>query len=193
MANSALNFPTDEELYACTDFLSKNPQSVKKWLNVADKYMQTLVANPEMFLLPKSHGFLKPVISRYAKDIDGFSRYLLELRDMFSTTDLAWEHVQTVYRRVNGRFVQQTRRERSHRAIAKASELYGKPAYHSRMQWVSDLEHTWANRRLMYLDDYRNKMKGDRIDVDTRAELLGMFWEIIDTEIFEGKGLPPWN
>lgn len=193
MGRTPLKFPTDDELRNCTEFLEKNPHSVQKWLNLADKYMQTLVANPEMFLLPKAHEFLKPVIARYAKDIDGFSRYLIDIRDTFSPTDLAWEQVQTIYRRVNGRFVQQLRRERSNRAIEKATELHGKPAYHSRLKWVSDLEHGWANRRLLFLDKYRDTMKGARIDVETRAELLAQFWEIIDTEIFEGKGLPPWN
>lgn len=29
--------------------------------------------------------------------------------------------------------------------------------------------------------------------MQTRAELLAEFWDIIDTEIYEAKELPPWN
>ena len=75
----------------------------------------------------------------------------------------------------------------------KAKELYGDTDYHSRLQWVSDLEHLWAGRRLEFLDSYRSKYKSDRLDTETRAEALAEFWEIIDTEISEGRNIPPWN
>ena len=188
-----LKFPTEEELRSCTEFLEKNPHSVQKWMHLADKYMQTFVENRFNFLLPKAHEFLGPVIYRYAHDTEGFTRYLLELRDTFSKQDLAWEQVQKLQRRVNGRFVQQQRRERSSRAVVKAIELHGEADYHQRLQWVAKLEHEWAGRRLLFLDAYRDTHKKTRIDTETRSELLAQFWDIVDTEIFEGKGLPPWN
>jgi hypothetical protein len=154
--------------------------------------MQTFAKDPSIFLLPKSHEFLKPLIEAYAFNIDGFVQYLVGIRDSFSKEDLAWEQVQSIQRRINGRYVQQQRRERAARAITKAEELYGKTDYHSRLKWVSDLEHKWASRRLLFLDKHRDSLKGERIDTETRAELLLEFWEIIDTEIFEGD-VPPWN
>ena len=97
-----LKFPTEEELRSCTEFLEKNPHSVQKWMNLADKYMQTFVENRVNFLLPKAHEVLGPVIHTYAHDTEGFTKYLLELRDTFSKQDLAWEQVQKLQRRVNG-------------------------------------------------------------------------------------------
>ena len=180
------------ELRETTELLLRNPSNIKKWLTLTDKYMQTFAKDPSIFLLPKSHEFLKPLIEAYAFNIDGFVQYLVGIRDSFSKEDLAWEQVQSIQRRINGRYVQQQRRERAARAIAKAEELYGKTDYHSRLKWVSDLEHKWASRRLLFLDKHRDSLKGERIDTETRAELLLEFWEIIDTEIFEGD-VPPWN
>jgi hypothetical protein len=176
----------------CTAKLIQSPHSVKKWLTLADKYMQTFVADPEQLLLPKAHGFLKPLIEAYAYKTESFTQYILGVRDSFDKSDLAWEHAQSVYRRVNGRHTQQIRRERSGRAVAKAQELHGKAEYHARLKWVADLEHDWANRRLAFLDQHRAKFKSNRLDTETRAELLAEFWDVIDTEIYEGD-IPPWS
>ena len=175
-----------------TQILLRNPSSIEKWLILSDKYMQTFAKDPSMFLLPKTHEFLKPLIEAYATNVEGFVQYLVGLRDSFSKEDMAWGQVQSIQRRVNGRFVQQHRRERAQRAISKAEDLYGESDYHSRLKWVADLEHTWAGRRLVYLDKHRDEGKSERLSTDHRAELLLEFWEIIDTEIFEG-GVPPWN
>lgn len=188
----AIKFPTEDELLSCTTFLEKNPHSVQKWINLADKYMQTFAKDPETFLLPKTHEFLKPLIVTYARNADGFVQYLIGLRDTFSKEDLAWDQVQTIHRRVNGRYIQQQRRERSNRATQKAEELYGPTDYHSRLKWVSDLEHTWASRRLLFMDKHRDAQRAERLDTETRADLLLEFWEIIDTEIHEGN-IPSWS
>ena len=182
-----------EELTACTETLRKNPHSVNKWVTLADKYMQAYADNPHQFLLPKTHEFLEPLVKAFAPDIEGFTIYLVNLRDMFSKTDQAWEQLQLHYRRINGRLVQKMRRERSSRAVAKAEELYGATDYHSRLQWVANLEHNWSQRRLLYLDQQRAAFSSGRIDTEARAELLAVFWEVVDTEIFEGKELPPWS
>ena len=182
-----------EELTACTEILRKNPHSVNKWITLADKYMQAYAENPHQFLLPKTHEFLDPLVKAFAPDIEGFTIYLVNLRDMFSKTDQAWEQLQLHYRRINGRLVQKMRRERSSRAVAKAEELYGATDYHSRLQWVANLEHNWSQRRLLYLDQQRAAFSSGRIDTEARAELLAVFWEVVDTEIFEGKELPPWS
>ena len=181
-----------QNLQGATHELLRNPSGIKKWLTLADKYMQTFEKDPNIFLLPKAHEFLKPIIEAYARNPEGFLQYLLGLRDSFSKQDLAWLHVQTIYRRLNGRYVQQQRRERSNRAVDKAKELYGEVTFTARLGWVAELEHDWAKRRLDFLDGYRAKSTTDRIDHDTRAELLAEFWDIIDTEIHKGA-LPPWN
>lgn len=182
-----------EELTACTETLLKNPHSVNKWVKLADKYMQAYADNPHQFLLPKTHEFLEPLIKAFAPDVEGFTLYLISLRDMFDKSDKSWEQIQSHYRRINGRLVQKMRRERSNRAVAKAEGLYGSTDYHTRLQWVANLEHNWSQRRLAFLDSKRASFSSGRIDTDTRAELLAVFWEIIDTEIYEGKELPNWS
>jgi hypothetical protein len=176
-----------------TETLVKHASTIGQNVGAIDKYMQTYAADSSMFVLPKVHKFMEPVVKTYAANLEGFVEYIVQLRDYFAKGDQNWLDLQAHYRRVNGRLVQQQRRERANRACVKADELYGPTDYHSRLQWVSDLEHGWAKRRLKFLDDYRGATGSNRLDVDTRAEALAEFWDDIDTEIFEGKGIPPWN
>lgn len=175
-----------------TNTLLRNPDKVKDWLSIADKYMQTYAENPNMFLLPRAHEFMKPLIESYALNLEGFTQYLVGLRDCFDRRSVQFRDVQAIYRRVNGRYVQQQRRERISRAVVKAEELYGEISYHERMQWMSRLEHEWAQRRLAWLELQRTRLKTDRLSVDHRTELLLEFWDMVDTEIYEGD-LPSWN
>ena len=183
---------SEMNLSECTEKLLRTPTSINKWIEIADKHMQTKKADPDMYALPRAHEFLSPVIDTL-NDIEEFLDYIIMLRDNFSKGDKTWEDIQKVYRKINGRHVQAVRRDRASRACAKAQELYGETDYHSRMQWVSDLEHKWAGRRLEFLDAYRAKFKSDRLDTETRKDALIEFWNIIDTEIYEGRNIPPWN
>lgn len=180
------------ELEDTTNYILNNPPLAAKWLKQADAYMQSVTQDPSSFVLPVEYKFLKPLLETYAYNLEGFVQYLLGVRDSLEPRTEPWERVQALYRRVMGRYVQQTRRERADRAIAKAEELYGPTPFHTRLKWMSDLEHHWAKRRLDYLAEYRAKMENGRISVDDRAELLSIFWDDIETEIFNGK-VPPWN
>jgi len=177
---------------ATTNALLRNPDKIGEYLNLADKYSQAYAAEPKMFLLPAAHSFLKPIITAYAHNLEGFTHYLTTVRDLFDRNSAQWLIVQRVYRRVNGRYVQQLRRERSHRAVVKAIELYGSVDYQVRMQWVANLENEWAKRRVVFLDANRSKFKGGRIPVEERVEMLAEFWNDIDTEIYEGR-LKKWH
>lgn len=179
-------------LAGVSDTLLRNPNMANSWLKQADVYMQAYVEDPTSFLLPREHAFLKPLIEAYAHDLEGFTRYVMGVRDSVEKGSGAWERLQTLYRRLGGRLTQQLRRERSDRAIAKAEELYGKADFHTRLKWVSDLEHSWAQRRLDFLADARARTENDRLSSDDRAEVLAEFWCIIDTEIYNGE-VPPWN
>ena len=182
----------ESPLSAVTETLLRNPDKVKEWLTIVDKHMTSYADNPEVFLLPKAHEFLKPLIEAYAHNLEGFTQYLLELRDNFDRRSLQFVEVQAIYRRLNGRFVQQSRRDRMARAIIKADTLFGEIAYTKRMQWVAELEHVWARRRLAFLEQQRKRLKQDRLSTELRTEMLLEFWDIIDTEIYEGN-IPPWN
>ena len=182
----------ESPLSAVTATLLRNPDKVEEWLTIADKHMTSYEDNPEVFLLPKAHEFLKPLIEAYSNNLEGFTQYVLEIRDSFDRRSLQFVKVQAIYRRLNGRYVQQSRRERMARAIIKAEALYGEIPYTKRMQWMAEQEHIWAQRRLAFLEQQRKRLKLDRLSTDLRTEMLLEFWDIIDTEIYEGN-LPPWN
>jgi hypothetical protein len=182
----------DGPLKECTNTLLRNPDRIKEWLTAADKHMQTYAEDPDIFLLPRAHEFLKPLIECYAENLEGFTQYLLGLRDCFDRGSTQFVEVQEIFRRTNGRYIQQVRRERMGRAIAKAEALYGEIPYVERIQWMARLEHSWAQRRLAFLEQQRSRLGKDRINTEQRTEFLLEFWEIVDTEIHEGK-LPPWN
>ena len=175
-----------------TETRLRNPDKVKDWLNIADKHMMNYASNPDVFLLPKAHEFMKPLIEAFAHNTEGYAQYLVDLRDNFDRRSLPFVEIQAIYRRVNGRAVQQARRERIARAVAKAEELYGEIPYTKRMQWMAEREHEWAQRRLTFLEQQRERLKQERLAVDVRTEMLLEFWDIIDTEIYKGE-LPPWN
>jgi len=182
----------ESPLSAVTATLLRNPDKVEEWLTIADKHMTSYEDNPEVFLLPKAHEFLKPLIEAYSNNLEGFTQFVLEIRDSFDRRSLQFVKVQAIYRRLNGRYVQQSRRERMARAIIKAEALYGEIPYTKRMQWMAEQEHIWAQRRLAFLEQQRKRLKQDRLSTDLRTEMLLEFWDIIDTEIYEGN-LPPWN
>jgi len=182
----------ESPLASCTNMMIRNPDKVREWITVADRYMQTYAENPETFLLPKAHEFLKPLIESYALNLEGFTQYLIGLRDCFDRRSTQFTQIQAIYRRVNGRYVQQQRRERITRAVIKAEELHGEVTYRERMVWMADIEHEWAQRRLAWLELQRERLKTERLSVEIRTELLLEFWDMIDTEIYEGN-IPPWN
>lgn len=175
-----------------TSALLRNPDKVSEWVIIADKHMMSYAKDQRLFVLPKQHEFMKPLIEAFAHDLVGFAEYLLQLRDNFDRRSRQFVDIQAVYRRVNGRSVQQQRRERMARAIAKAEELYGEIAYTKRMQWMAELEHHWAQRRLAFLEQQRKRLKQERLSTEMRTEMLLEFWDIIDTEIYKGE-LPQWN
>jgi len=179
-------------LSECTNTFLRNPDKVQDWLKLVDKYMQTYAQNADVFLLPKAHEFMKPLIEAYAANLEGFTHYLIGLRDSYDRGSEQFQQIQSIYRRVNGRYVQQSRRDRIKRAVDKAEQMYGEANYRDRLAWMADLEHEWAQRRLAFLEQQRTRLKLERLSTELRTELLLEFWDIIDTEIYEGN-IPPWN
>ena len=189
---NADNKLTDSALQTTIEIFLRSPDKAAEWLTLADKYAQAYLEDPKIFLLPTAHGFLKPIIERYANDLEGLAQYVETVRDAFDRRSAQWLALQRVYRRINGRHVQQLRRSRSNRAVEKAIELFGSVDYQTRLQWVANIENDWAKRRLVFLDAQRDKFTGGRISVEDRVELLAEFWNDIDTEIYEGR-LKKWN
>lgn len=176
----------------CKEKLLKDPDKIHDRLNVVDKHMQSYDQEHQTVLLPAGHEFLEPLVKVYINDLGGFTNFILTLRDSFDRKSRQFESLQALYRRINGRHVQQARRERMGRAMARAEELYGPIPYTHRIQWSADLEHQWAKRRLEFLEKERKRMGDTHLASEDRAEALLEFWDIIDTEIHEGS-LPKWN
>ena len=177
-------------LHESTNVLLSDTEKLATWLNLADNYIQAFNDDRKNFVLPKAYGVLHPLIEAFANNLEGFVVYIKGVRDSLPRKSLAFEEVHALYRRVNGRYTQQVRRERTQRAVDKAEELYGKTDYHPRQKWISVLEHEWAQRRLLFLQEFS---RGERVSMDKRAELLAEFWDMIDTEINEGDCLTKWN
>lgn len=161
------------------------------WLELADRYIQQYNANPVHFVLPKQHALIHPLVEAYAKDLEGFVNYLIGVRDSLDRRSSAYREVHALYRKINGRLVQQQRRERTSRAVAKATELYGEATYQQKQQWAAKMEHEWAKRRITFLEAARRG--GGRVPQDEMNELLAEFWNDIDTEIYNGENIPRWE
>jgi hypothetical protein len=190
----ALKFVTGakDDIAEGRERLLKDPDKLYDRLNVVDKHMQSYDQAHQVVLLPAGHDFLQPLATMFVRDLGGFADFILELRDSFDRKSRHFVDLQKLYRRVNGRHVQQARRERMARAMEKAEELHGPVPYPKRIQWMTDVEHAWAKRRLAFLNDIRKKSGEQHLATEDRAEALLEFWEIIDTEIFDGR-LPPWS
>jgi hypothetical protein len=178
------------ELSQVTDKLLSNPEKTADWLDLADNYMQRYIENRQDFALPSQHKFLMPLIEKFASDCLAFLAFLVSVRDNFERNSKYFKEVQVVYRRINGRCVQQLRRERLARAVEKAEQTYGRTDYHTRLKWSADLEKKWAKRRLAFLDAARG---GKRMSVEDRSELLLEFWKEIDDKIDNNIGILPWQ
>ena len=173
-----------------TNTLLSNKNGIATWLNVADNYIQAFNEDRANFVLPRAYIALKPIIESYANNLEGFALYVKGMRDTVAKKDPMYVELQALYRRVNGRYIQQVRRERSQRVVVKAEKLFGMADYHTKQRWVADLEHNWAQRRISFM---QNVSKGKRLGMEERAEHLAEFWNDIDTEINNGEGLSDWN
>ena len=60
------------DLNYTTEMLLKNASVIGKNLGVLDKYMQTYAKDSSMFILPKAHKFMEPVVIAYASNLGGF-------------------------------------------------------------------------------------------------------------------------
>lgn len=177
---------------ASRERLLKDPDRICERLNVVDKHMQSYDQQHQSVLLPAGYEFLQPLATVFSRDLGGFASFILDLRNCFDRRSRHFVDIQKVYRRVNGRHVQQSRRERMARAMEKAESMYGPVPYPKRIQWMTDVEHGWAQRRIAFLAAIRKKSGEQHMPTEDRAEALLEFWDIIDTEIYEGK-LPPWS
>jgi hypothetical protein len=160
-----------------------------QWLRLADTYIQQYNAMPRLFILPREHAQLKPVIETYARDDSGLTAYVLGFRDDLQDGEQKIA-VNALYRKINVRYVQRVRRERLARAIDMAEKKFGTLDYETRLRYSKKLEQAWGKRRLNWLADVRKKIGRRNIPLEEMNDALAVFWKDIDDEIERGE-VPP--
>jgi hypothetical protein len=179
-----LNELTDWLLY-------KDPDHAAELLDMADRYIDLYNEGPSRFILPSDHAMLAPLIGLYAAKPIGLVGYVRGVRDSFPANSAIYQPLHKLYRRLSGRYVQQVRRERMNRAMAKAIELYGDAPYQTKRVWLDKLERMWAQRRLRHQTMHRTGRS--RLSRDELSDVLAEFWDMIDAEIEAGERIPKWE
>lgn len=179
----------DESMMSLAMSVARKPDPAT-WLKTVDGYIISYNKDPKVFILPKTHKDMLPLIEEYAYDLPGFVQFIQKVRD--TTSGDNYESVHKLYRTINGRLVQQKRRERFDRALDKAVERYGPyPDYMTRQRWISALEQKWRKMRLEHLDCERAK-HSKRLTREQVAYIVSQFWEELDAEIEQGD-VPNWD
>ena len=160
-----------------------------QWLRLADTYIQQYNAMPRLFILPREHAQLKPVVEAFARDDRGLTDYVLGFRNDLPDGEQKIA-VNALYRKINVRYVQRVRRERLTRALDMAEKKFGTLDYEARLKYSKKLEQAWGRRRLDWLADVRRKMGRRNIPLEEMNDALSVFWAGVDDEIERGE-VPP--
>ena len=160
-----------------------------KWLRLADTYIQQYNAMPRLFILPREHAQLKPLIETYARDEAGLRALALGFRDDLPDGEQKIA-CNALYRRFNLRYVQRVRRERLNRGIEAAEKKFGTLDYDARLKYSKKLEQAWGKRRLAWLADVRRKIGRKNVPLQEMNDALEVFWNGVDDEIKRGE-VPP--
>lgn len=156
-------------------------------LALADKYIKVYNDMPDVFVLPREHAVLQPVIEHYAHNLTGFVEYVRGMRDSVDRRSGEYAALHEFYRSVNVRLAQQVRRDRL-AALLRAAEkkLSRQLSADERDRYTYAAEQSWIGRRTAMLDAARKEYRRGAIPWEDRAALLERFWAAIDAEIAGG-------
>lgn len=164
--------------------LLDDPNIAEK-LKLADKYLLGMSKMGDRFILPREHVEVLPVLEYYGNDNEGWCRYVRSIRDMLPK-GARLNDVQEVFRTIEIRRVQNSRRERLDAAIKKAIELRkikDDPA--EKRAYADHCTKEWIRQRTAMLLEIRGS--NGRVNEDERAVALEKFWSAIDQGITEGE------
>lgn len=155
------------------------------YLTMADVYIKMYERMPDgKFVLPKNHKDIKLLIEQFAYDLDGFVDFVKDVRDIAAArNDDSYSELQEFYRTVNTRLLQQSRRGRVDKAVECLTKIHGKPEFPVLQEWRRKIEKVWAERRMEFLAERRNRLKSGRLSREEMAELVEKFWALIDAEV----------
>lgn len=158
---------------------SGNPAAL---LRMADKYITLYNSSPELFVLPRDHVILRPIIEVFHDNLGDFVEYVKAIRNVLEGVTKADVH--EVFRTIATRHIQQVRRGRAERAIRVIERLLNRGLdADEKSRLVRKLEQHWGARRIALLKHHK---ASGRLSVDERAVLLKEFWDQVDKEIDEG-------
>jgi hypothetical protein len=175
-------------LQEATEFILDSGDAAR-WLKLLDLYLGQYLKMPSGFVLPREYAVLAPILAALVKRPEKFPAYILGIRDTLPRGEEV-EAVNTLYRTVMTRYVQQERRARMAAALDKAVELYGPMSRDQRLRYESKVYTLWGRRRTELLKRAAKSTGRGRLSVEERAEILALFWKEIDNEIAAGD-LPP--
>jgi len=166
-----------------------NSDDPAKWLKMADIYIDQYNKLRSGFVLPKEYDCIAALLEVFAKRHADFPDYIRVIRDNLPKGEQSRE-VNSLYRTVMTRFLQQERRDRVTRAVDKANDLYGPLSAEQKFGYARKAQKIWGNRRLELLRKAARHSSGRRLSMDEKAEILEIFWKEVDDEIDSGN-IPP--
>lgn len=151
-------------------------------LKLADRYVEMYNASPEVFVLPREHIILRPIIEVFHDNLGDFVGYVKAVRNVLA--GVAKSDVHEFYRTVSTRYVQQVRRARAERAVKAVERMLGRSLEpDEKVRLVKKLEQHWGARRTAML---KHAKGSSRLSIDDRTVMLKEFWDQVDKEIDEG-------
>lgn len=163
----------------------KHPEKV---LALADKYLAQLEALKDDFILPSEHRSILPVLEYYAGDLEGWSKFVMSVRDRFLRKTVQYSNVQQLYRTILVRMIQQQRRERLNLAVEQAVKRGVIPdVYDDKIRYSRRCTQAWKLQRDAVLDAARSSTKSGRVSAEEREVLLSEFWANVHDDIMKGN------
>ena len=158
-------------------------------LRLADTYLRQFEDMGDKFVLPKQYELIKPVLETYYHDLAGWVKFVRGVRDRLPVSGRKYHpEVQELYRTLEIRLMQQTRRERLDKAVAMAvRRKMIESTYDEKMRYARRCTQAWKVRRDNMLTVASKQTSKGRLSVEEREELLAEFWAGIDAEIDNGE------
>lgn len=183
------------DLRDATNYLLRTPDAAVQ-LELADNYMQAYNKKPSKFILPAAHARLKPIIEAFASDTQAFSHYIRAVRDAHE--GIVFDALQQLYRRVNGRAMQRTRRVKQDKALLvwkpyMEAKLGRKIPYSDRRRVEEYIEQAWGKMRLAALAEERALRRTNRLAREDEEIFLESYHKHFDMELDAGRLPLPEN